>query len=147
MAAAKRILNSSSSANIASKPKPKGQQPNILQKVGTGIASMFGLNQPAKAEPVSKPKPRFAGGLSPDSSQRKSSSIPTMTFSASKSRSSQRNISAPTNFMPEIVYEVAVPSSTKPSVGGLGGSPQVPSFSNVHASNNAVRNAKIYGVR
>jgi hypothetical protein len=147
MAAAKRILNSSSSANIAPKPKPKGQQPNMLQKVGTGIASMFGLNQPAKAEPVSKPKPRFAGGLSPDSSQRKSSSIPTMTFSASKSRSSQRNISAPTNFMPEIVYEVAVPTATKPSGGGTGGSPQIPSFSNVHSSNNAIRNAKIYGVR
>ncbi len=143
----KLLLSGPRDLSKSTSPKPKGQQPNMLQKVGSGIASMFGLNQPAKAKSVSKPKPRFAGGLSPDSSQRKSSSIPTMTFSASKSRASQRNISAPMNFGPEIVYEVAVPSSTKPSVGGLGGSPQVPSFSNVHASNNAIRNAKIYGVR
>jgi GH24 family phage-related lysozyme (muramidase) len=152
----KLLLSGPRDLSKSTSPKPKdqkpnilqqeGQKPNIFQQVGSGIASMFGLNQPAKAESVSRPKPRFAGGLAPDSSQRKSSSIPTMTFSASKSRASQRSISAPTNFMPEIVYEVASPTATRPSVGG-GGSPQVPSFSNVHSSNNAIRNAKIYGVR
>jgi hypothetical protein len=152
IASAKRILNSGSpaSSNIAANPKVQPtQKPNIFQRLGSGVASIFGLNQPAKAEPIikSKPKPRFAGGLAPDSSQRKSSSIPTLTFSASKSRASQRNISAPMNLMPEIVYEVVAPSTTKPSGGGTGGSPQIPSFSNVHASNNAGRNAKLLGVR
>ena len=146
---AKRILNSapSSSEKIASKPKPAKQQPNIFQKLGSGVASMFGMNQPAKAESIPKPKPRFSGGLAPQSSQKKGASIPTMTFSSSKSKASQKNISAPMNFMPEIVYEVAAPNKTKPTGGGSGGSPQVPSFSNVHASNNSIRNAKIYGVR
>ena len=147
---AKRILDSGTSltSNIATKPKVKQRQrPNIFQQIGSGVASVFGLNQPAKAEPISKPKPRFAGGLAPDSSQKRSSSTPTLTFSASKSRATQRNISAPINSMPEIVYEVIAPSATNPTGGGTGGYPQVPSFSNVHASNNSTRNAKIYGVR
>lgn len=124
--------------------KTPKQQPNIFQKLSNSVASIFGLNQEAKAEPRTY-QSRYNGGLAPQTTSRPSRPL-VISASTAKSRTSSRtSVSPPVGFMPEVVYEVVQPT-TKASAPGVSGTPQVPSFSASYAGGNANKNATIYGI-
>lgn len=125
---------------IVSRRKPDvttPTQPNIFQRIG----SVLGFNQQSE----SKPAPRFNGGLAPQTTSRSSRPLVISASTARSRTSSRTSVSPPVGFIPEIVYEVAQPT-TKPTVSGTPGTPQVPSFSASYVGGNANKNATIYGI-